>query len=126
MLPYLERDPRLGIVQSPQFFRILDAQNWVERGAGAVQELFYRSVQVSRQRSDGAICVGSCAVYRRAALEENGGTTLIEHSEDVHTGFDLRRLGWDLRYVPVALSTGVCPDSVGPSSTSSTAGAPAR
>lgn len=112
-LPYMEADPRLGIVQSPQFFRILDSQNWIERGAGAVQELFYRTVQVSRQRNDGAICVGSCAVYRRAALEENGGTTLIGHSEDVHTGFDLRRLGWDLQYIPVALATGVCPDNVG-------------
>ncbi|MFI7388072.1 glycosyltransferase family 2 protein [Streptomyces sp. NPDC049813] len=111
LLPYAEADERVGIVQSPQYFRVLDSQNWIERGAGAVQELFYRSVQVSRQGSDGAICVGSCAVYRRAALEENGGTTLVEHSEDVHTGFDLRGLGWDLRYVPVALSTGVCPDS---------------
>jgi cellulose synthase (UDP-forming) len=113
LLPYMEKDPDVAIVQSPQFFRILDSQNWIERGAGAVQELFYRSVQVSRQSNDGAICVGSCAVYRRAALETNGGTTLIEHSEDVHTGFDLRGLGWDLRYVPVALSTGVCPDTAG-------------
>ncbi|MFF3420777.1 glycosyltransferase family 2 protein [Streptomyces sp. NPDC002698] len=111
LLPYLVEDERLAIVQSPQYFRVLDAQNWIERGAGAVQELFYRAVQVSRQSNDGAICVGSCAVYRRAALHENGGTTLIEHSEDVHTGFDLRNLGWDLRYVPIALSAGVCPDS---------------
>lgn len=113
LLPYMEDDDRIGIVQSPQYFRVLDSQNWIERGAGAVQELFYRSVQVSRQGSDGAICVGSCAVYRRAALDTNGGTTLIEHSEDVHTGFDLRGLGWDLRYVPVAVSTGVCPDTAG-------------
>lgn len=111
LLPYMAADERTAIVQSPQFFRVLDAQNWIERGAGAVQELFYRAVQVSRQNRDGAICVGSCAVYRRAALEENGGTTLIEHSEDVHTGFDLRCLGWDLRYVPVALAAGVCPDN---------------
>jgi cellulose synthase (UDP-forming) len=113
LLPYMEADERIGIVQSPQYFRVLDSQNWIERGAGAVQELFYRSVQVSRQGSDGAICVGSCAVYRRAALDTNGGTTLIEHSEDVHTGFDLRGLGWDLRYIPVAVSTGVCPDTAG-------------
>jgi cellulose synthase (UDP-forming) len=111
LLPYMAADERLAIVQSPQYFRVLDAQNWIERGAGAVQELFYRAVQVSRQSRDAAICVGSCAVYRRAALLENGGTTLIEHSEDVHTGFDLRRLGWDLRYVPVPLSAGVCPDN---------------
>lgn len=111
LLPYAEADPRIGIVQSPQYFRVLDQQNWIERGAGAVQELFYRAVQTSRQHNDGAICVGSCALYRREALAENGGTTLIEHSEDVHTGFDLRRLGWDLRYVPLALSAGLCPDS---------------
>jgi cellulose synthase (UDP-forming) len=111
LLPYMECDRRIGIVQSPQFFRVLDQQNWIERGAGAVQELFYRAIQVSRQRRHGAICVGSCAVYRRAALKENGGPTLIEHSEDVHTGFDLRRLGWDLRYVPIALATGLCPDT---------------
>ena len=110
LVPYMERDPRIAIVQSPQFFRALDQQNWVERGSGVVQEFFYRAIQVSRQRLGGAICVGTCAVYRRAALKENGGTTLIEHSEDVHTGFDLRRLGWDLRYVPLALATGLCPD----------------
>ncbi|MFF8883754.1 glycosyltransferase family 2 protein [Streptomyces flaveolus] len=113
LLPYMDADPDIGIVQSPQYFRVLDRQNWIERGAGAVQELFYRSVQVSRQRSDGSICVGSCAVYRRAALAEIGGTSLIEHSEDMHTGFDLRARGWDLRYVPLALSTGLCPDTIG-------------
>ena len=110
-LPHMT-DPTVGIVQTPQFFRVLDTQNWLERGAGAVQELFYRSVQTSLARYDGAICVGTCAVYRRAALDDNGGMTLIEHSEDVHTGFDLYLRGWRLKYVPVALSTGVCPDNL--------------
>jgi cellulose synthase (UDP-forming) len=76
LLPYLETDRKIGIVQSPQYFRLLDQQNWIERGAGAVQELFYRSVQVSRQRRNGAICVGSCAVYRRLSrrsLDLGGG-----------------------------------------------------
>jgi cellulose synthase (UDP-forming) len=113
LLPYMDQDPKLGIVQSPQFFRVLDQQNWIERGAAAVQELFYRAVQASRQAVEGSICVGTCAVYRRAALDDIGGTALIEHSEDVHTGFDLRSRGWGLRYVPIALSTGVCPDTIG-------------
>jgi cellulose synthase (UDP-forming) len=81
----------------------------MERGAGAVQESFYRVVQVSRDRFDGAICVGSCGLYRRAALDSTGGTTLIEHSEDVHTGFDVYQHGWGLRYIPVALATGISP-----------------
>lgn len=112
LLPYLESEPDLGIIQSPQFFRVHEGQGWVERGAGAVQELFYRSVQVSRQNHDAAICVGSCAVYRRSALDDIGGTALIEHSEDVHTGFNLRMKGWRLRYIPVALAAGVCPSDV--------------
>jgi cellulose synthase (UDP-forming) len=109
MLPYLAADSKLGIIQSPQYFRTSARMSWIERGAGAVQELFYRLTQVSRDRHDGAICVGSCAIYRRQALATNGGTTLIEHSEDVHTGFDLRRAGWGLRYIPVPLATGMCP-----------------
>jgi cellulose synthase (UDP-forming) len=113
LLPYFDAEPDLGIVQSPQYFRSRRGQGWLERGAGAVQELFYRSVQVSRQHHEAAICVGSCAVYRRAALDAIGGSTLIEHSEDVHTGFDMRRKGWRLRYVPVPLATGLCPGDAG-------------
>ncbi len=111
-LPYFAAQPELGIVQTPQFFNTTKRQNWLERGACAVQELFYRVVQVSRESKDAAICVGTCAVYRRAALDSNGGSTLIEHSEDVHTGFDLRRNGWPLRYVPVNLAAGLCPDDL--------------
>jgi cellulose synthase (UDP-forming) len=108
-LPYMAADEHLGIVQTPQYFRQAAEQTWMERGAGAVQELFYRAIQVSRDRLGGSICVGSCALYRRAALDSNGGTTLIEHSEDVHTGMDLYRAGWRLKYLPIPLATGICP-----------------
>lgn len=112
LMPYFYHDPKLGIVQSPQFFDVHKHQNWLERGAGAVQEYFYRSIQSARQQKNGAICVGSNAIYRRKALDANGGTTLIEHSEDVHTGFDLRRHGWHLKYVPIVLAKGLCPNDL--------------
>lgn len=112
LLPYFDAEPDLGIVQSPQYFHVTRDQNWVERAAGAVQELFYRVVQTSRQVRGAAICVGTNAIYRRAALDSNGGTTLIEHSEDVHTGFDLYRHGWRLRYVPLNLAAGICPSTL--------------
>ena len=70
-LPYLD-DPAIGIVQTPQFFRVSQRQTWVERAAGATLEVFYRAVQVSRDRFGSALCVGSNAVYRRAALTPNG------------------------------------------------------
>jgi cellulose synthase (UDP-forming) len=109
LLPYFDADPRVGIVQSPQYFNVSLNQGWLERGAGAVQELFYRFAQVSRQSHDAAICVGSNALYRRTALDDIGGTALIEHSEDVHTGFNLRMHGWTIQYIPVILAKGLCP-----------------
>jgi cellulose synthase (UDP-forming) len=105
-------DPRTAIVQTPQYFRTSPEQTWIERAAGPIQEVFYRAVQVSRQRLDAAVCCGTSAVYRRAALEPQGGPTLIPYAEDVHTGLDVRRAGWSMVYLPVLLSTGICPDNL--------------
>ncbi|MEP7022242.1 MAG: glycosyltransferase family 2 protein [Actinomycetota bacterium] len=110
-LPYLD-DPAIAIVQTPQFFRTSTDQNWIENAAGAIQEVFYRSIQVARDRFGAAICVGTSAVYRRAALEPHGGPTLIPYAEDVHTGLDVRRDGWALVYLPIVLSAGNCPDNL--------------
>lgn len=43
----MKEDPRIAIVQTPQFFRATMDQSWVERGAGSLQEIFYRFIQVS-------------------------------------------------------------------------------
>jgi cellulose synthase (UDP-forming) len=110
-LPYLD-DPKVAIVQTPQFFRGSPRQTWVERAAGAIQEVFYRAIEVARDRFGEAICVGTSAVYRRAALEPYGGPTLIPYAEDVHTGLDVRRNGWSVVYVPILVSTGMCPDKL--------------
>jgi cellulose synthase (UDP-forming) len=110
-LPYMD-DPAMAIVQTPQFFRSSPAQTWIERAAGPIQEVFYRTVQVARDRFDAAICCGTSAVYRRAALEPQGGPTLIPYAEDVHTGLDVRRAGWSMAYLPIVLSTGICPDDL--------------
>jgi cellulose synthase (UDP-forming) len=107
-LPYFE-DPDIAIVQTPQYFRTDQRQTWVESAGGAIQELFYRAIQVGRDRLGASICVGTCAVYRRRALTPHGGTALIAYAEDVHTGLDVRRAGWNLVYVPVILATGMCP-----------------
>jgi cellulose synthase (UDP-forming) len=111
-LPYFEADRRLGILQTPQFFRNLPEQTFVERGSATSQEFFYRAIQVARDQRDAVVCCGTNAIYRRAALAQNGGITLISHSEDAHTGIDLRRRGWKVRYVPINLASGLCPADV--------------
>ncbi len=110
-LPYMD-DPALGIVQTPQFFRSLASQTWVERAASATLEVFYRSVQQARDRFGSALCVGSNALYRRAALEPSDGCFLIPYAEDSHTGLDARKHGFALKYLPVPLATGICPPNV--------------
>jgi cellulose synthase (UDP-forming) len=110
-LPYMD-NPEIGIVQTPQYFRTSPKQTWVERAAGPTLEIFYRAVQVSRDRFGSALCVGSNAIYRRAALAPTGGFTQIPYAEDSHTGLDARRHGYQLKYLPLPLATGVCPSEL--------------
>jgi len=110
-LPYLD-DPEVGIVQTPQYFRTDARQTWVERAGGCAQEIFYRLIQVSRDRDDCALCVGTNAVYRRAALAPDGGFALIGHSEDAHTGLDTLLRGFKIRYIPVVLASGLSPSRI--------------
>ena len=112
LVPYFHKNS-VGIVQSPQVFDTDPAtMGWLQRTAGATQELFYRWVQPSRDAANAPICVGTNAVYRRAALATIGGFAQIEHSEDVHTGIALLRQGFDTKYVPVLLAKGLCPDDL--------------
>jgi cellulose synthase/poly-beta-1,6-N-acetylglucosamine synthase-like glycosyltransferase len=112
VLPYFKHDPKIAIVQTPQFFKVKKEQTWVEQGAGIVQELFYRLVQVNRNKFGASICVGTCGTYRRSSLVPFGGTAAIGYSEDVHTGFSVLKTGWKVTYIPIVSSMGVCPDSL--------------
>jgi cellulose synthase/poly-beta-1,6-N-acetylglucosamine synthase-like glycosyltransferase len=108
LVPYMD-DPAVGIVQSPQYFDSGETLNWIQRTAGSTQELFYRWILPSRDRVNAAICVGTCALYRRKALEATGGFAHIEHSEEIHTGLHLMQAGFQTRYVPIVVSRGLCP-----------------
>lgn len=111
-LPYMFQDAKVAIVQTPQFFDHDPKAGWIANAAGAVQELFYRLIQVNRDSFGGAICVGTNAVYRREALAPFGGTAPMAYSEDVHTGFQVLCSGWKVKYIPRILAQGVCPDTL--------------
>ncbi|HKU18065.1 MAG TPA: glycosyltransferase [Candidatus Saccharimonadales bacterium] len=118
MVPYTASD--IGIVQTPQHFETskhVFAQSKIAFGAGYVQRDFYRFIQVARNRFSSAICVGTNALYNRRALSCIGGFAEVDHSEDVNTGLRMmnhvREDGrpFRVRYVPVQLATGECPDT---------------
>jgi cellulose synthase (UDP-forming) len=112
LMPYFDGDPSLAIIQSAQYFRVDRQQNWIERGASEVQEFFYRVCQVSRAAKRAAICCGTNAVYRRSALDEIGGMSLIPQGEDMRTGFDLSCREWRVGYVPLILAMGLSPSDM--------------
>ncbi|KAF2769013.1 nucleotide-diphospho-sugar transferase [Teratosphaeria nubilosa] len=111
VIPIHLDNPRIAIVQTPQFFRSPDEQTWIEQGSAAVQEYFYRIIQTCRNTWGASICVGSNAVYRRDSLTAVGGTAAAECSEDVHTGFYVVNHGWTIFYTPLVLACGMCPDT---------------
>lgn len=111
LMPYFDV-PTVGIVQSPQYASANRHMGWVERAAGATQELFYRFIQPSRDHHGAAICVGAGALYRRSALDVIGGFPKISHSEDIYTGLELSRVGYRTQYVPVIVTKGLSPDNL--------------
>ena len=110
-MPYYLADPKLGILQTTQFFRTTSHQTWIEHGAGAVLEYIFRILQPCRDKWGAAICTGTNAVYRRAAVEPICGVVPASDSEDIHTGVYVTTHGWTLKNVPLNLACGVCPDT---------------
>jgi cellulose synthase (UDP-forming) len=109
-LPYME-DRQIGVVQTSQFFNVDKRYNFISRSAGALQEFFFRWVQCQRQLDDAAIVAGTNLIYRRAAVDAAGGFAQTPIGEDVHSGIKLWWAGYKTRYVPLALATGLAPES---------------
>lgn len=110
-IPYL-KDEAIAILQTPQYFQIAEGQTSIQRGATYVQEVFHRLIQNFRNELGNTVCTGSCAIYRRKALEPFGGAYPVERSEDVNTGLSVLRTGWKIKYLPLNLSAGLSPDTV--------------
>ena len=70
-------------------------------------------MQPCRDRWGAAICVGSNAIFRRSALEPIGGMVAVDCSEDIYTSFHAVSHGWTVKYLPLPLACGICPDTPG-------------
>ncbi len=108
-MPYFS-DPKIGIVQTAQYFDVTDRSfPYIQRYAGALQEIFFRFIQPARDRHKAAICAGTNLVYRRAAVVAAGGFAQVPIGEDVHSGVKLWWAGYETRYLPLCLAKGVAP-----------------
>jgi cellulose synthase (UDP-forming) len=112
------RDPKVAFVQTPQDFYNLDSfQHRLEREDSLVwseQTLFFRVIQAGKDRLNSAFFCGSCAVIRRAALDDIGGFATGTVTEDIHTSLKLHKRGWNSVYYARSLAFGLAPASVLP------------
>jgi cellulose synthase (UDP-forming) len=113
-VPYMAVDEKIGILQTPQYFEQSDAvhnRSMIEYGGASVVELFYSIDMPARDRFGAAMCVGTSALYRRSAIEAGGGPPNVWGTEDVRQGLLINRYGYKVRYLPLVLSIGLCPES---------------
>jgi len=111
-------DARVAFVQTPQDFYNLDSfQHRARRGGSLVwneQALFFRVIQPGKDRLNAAFFCGSCAVIRRAALDDVGGFATGTVTEDIHTSLKLHKNGWKSVYHARSLAFGLAPSTAIP------------
>jgi cellulose synthase (UDP-forming) len=108
-LPFFET-ATVAFVQTPQTYGNL--HNFISRGAGYMQSMFYRFVQPGRNAFNAAFCVGTNVIYRRAAIDDIGGIYTDSKSEDVWTSLILHGRGWRSIFLPETLAIGDAPDTI--------------
>jgi cellulose synthase (UDP-forming) len=108
-LPFFET-ATVAFVQTPQTYGNL--HNFISRGAGYMQAMFYRFVQPGRNAFNAAFCVGTNVIFRRAAIDDIGGIYTDSKSEDVWTSLTLHGRGWRSIFLPETLAIGDAPDTI--------------
>jgi cellulose synthase (UDP-forming) len=109
------RDERVAVVQTPHHFYTPDP---FERNLGThgripnESQLFYGLIQRGNDLWDAAFFCGSCAVLRRAALEDVGGFAVETVTEDAHTALRLHARGWRSAYLDLPLAAGLATETL--------------
>ena len=109
------RDARLAMVQTPHHFYSPDP---FERNLNTFRKvpnegaLFYGLIQDGNDFWNAAFFCGSCAVLRRAALDEIGGVAVETVTEDAHTALRLQARTWNTAYIGIPQAAGLATNTL--------------
>lgn len=103
-------DPRVGVVQTPQFYYNADpiqynlrsTEYWVDE-----QRAFFDVMQPAKDAWGTAFCIGTSFVVRRDALTVVGGFPTGTVTEDIHLSYRLMPYGYITRWLNERLSVGL-------------------
>lgn len=109
------KDKKLAMLQTPHFFFSPDP---FEKNLDTFRqtpnegELFYGIVQDGNDLWNATFFCGSCAVFRRDALESIGGIATETVTEDAHTALKLNRAGYNTAYLAIPQAAGLATESL--------------
>ncbi|TBR39355.1 MULTISPECIES: UDP-forming cellulose synthase catalytic subunit [Dyella] len=108
-------DPKCSMVQTPHHFFSPDP---FERNYDTFMRipnegsLFYGLIQDGNDFWNATFFCGSCAVIRRAPLEEVGGIAVETVTEDAHTSLKMHRHGYRSAYLRIVQAAGLATESL--------------
>jgi cellulose synthase (UDP-forming) len=119
IVPLLERDPELAMVQVPQVYANIERLR-VARTARYQQGIFFEHICEGKAYSNAMFCCGTNVVFRRSALESietmhNGRRNFLDESsitEDFATTLRLHLAGWKTEYVNQPYVFGMGPETL--------------
>jgi cellulose synthase (UDP-forming) len=107
----LMADERVALVQTPQYYA---NARWggIAAAAWAQQALFFGAISRGKAAQGAMFCCGTNVLFRRTALESVGGFPLGSVTEDFELSVKLHARGWETRYVPRVLASGLGPEDM--------------
>ncbi len=108
-------EKKLAMLQTPHFFYSPDPfeRNLLQyKTIPNEGELFYGIVQDGNDLWNATFFCGSCAVIRRAALNEVGGIATETVTEDAHTSLRMQKHGWNTAYINLPQAAGLATETL--------------
>ncbi|MFA7677490.1 MAG: glycosyltransferase [Candidatus Omnitrophota bacterium] len=112
LVPFLESDPKLAFIQTPQFYSNLESSK-IAFGSNMQQSVFYEYVCEGKSSNQSMICCGTNVVLRRQALVDVGGFDEATVTEDFATSFRMHLKGWKSLYYNHVHTFGMGPENLG-------------
>lgn len=97
----LEANDRLAYVQTIKEAQVSAGDPFNNR-----ESFFYRGQMLSRNAANAVFPCGSGVVWRRAALADIGEFPVWNLVEDLHSGFEALKRGWEGMYLPIVGAVG--------------------
>ncbi len=111
LIPYLEADPALAFIQTPQFYSNIKNTR-LTYAAQIQQAVFYEYICEGKGTSNSMICCGTNVIFRKEALVAIGGLDESTVTEDFATSFKLHHQGWRSIYYNHVYTFGMGPENI--------------